>query len=164
MSSSRSPIPPVAATSVDPETHTFARLGFKLLHVGVAVPSIDPATEMLGALFGYQVVSGPFDDPIQKVTVNFLATSKSDVAEIELIAPLGDDSPVRSMLNKSGGGAYHLCFETRDIDAALAHAKEYGCVILSQPVPAVAFQGRRIAWLYTPSRQLFELVEAEVAG
>ena len=66
--------------------------------------------------------------------------------------------------NKSGGGAYHLCFETRDIDAALAHAKEYGCVILSQPVPAVAFQGRRIAWLYTPSRQLFELVEAEVAG
>ncbi|HEV2618656.1 MAG TPA: VOC family protein [Acidobacteriaceae bacterium] len=137
--------------------------GFRLLHVGVAVPSLDPATESLSTLFGYRVVSGPFDDPIQKVRVNFLATANHDVAEIELIAPISDDSPVRSMLNKSGGGAYHLCFETSDIEAALTHAKNNGCIVISQPVPAVAFQGRRIAWIYTKSRQLFELVEAQAA-
>lgn len=135
-------------------------LGFKLLHVGVAVSSLGPTTELLSNLFGYRVVSGPFDDPIQKVTVNFLAKSDSDVAEIELIAPITEDSPIRSMLAKDGGGAYHLCFETSDIDGALTHAKKNGCIVVSPPVPAVAFQGRRIAWIYTRSRQLFELVEA----
>jgi methylmalonyl-CoA/ethylmalonyl-CoA epimerase len=135
-------------------------LGFKLLHVGVAVPSLGPTTELLSALFGYRVMSGPFDDPIQKVTVNFLSKSDDDVAEIELIAPITEDSPIRSMLAKDGGGAYHLCFETSDIDAALVHAKKHGCIVVSAPVPAVAFQGRRIAWIYTRSRQLFELVEA----
>ncbi len=140
-----------------------AALGFKLLHVGVAVPALGPTTEMLTQLFGYRVVSGPFDDPIQRVTVNFLAKSGEDVAEIELIAPLGSDSPIQSMLSKGGGGAYHLCFETSDMEAALEHAKENRCVLVSGPVPAVAFGGRRIAWIYTPSRQLFELVEAIAA-
>jgi methylmalonyl-CoA/ethylmalonyl-CoA epimerase len=115
-------------------------------------------------LFGYKVISGPFDDPIQKVTVNFLAKSDEDVAEIELIAPISEDSPIRSMLAKDGGGTYHLCFETSDIDGALIHAKKNGCIVVSSPVPAVAFQGRRIAWIYTRSRQLFELVEAKVVN
>ena len=137
-------------------------LGFKLRHVGVAVPSLGPATEALADLFGYRVVSGPFDDPIQKVSVNFLTQSDQDVAEIELISPLSEDSPIASMLRKSGGGAYHLCFETTDIEQALVHAKNNGCIIVSPAVPAVAFNGRRIAWIYTRSRQLFELVESEV--
>jgi len=136
-------------------------LGFKLRHVGVAVPSLGPTTEMLSTLFGYRQISGPFDDPIQKVSVNFLTTSDEDVTEIELIAPLTEDSPIKSMLAKNGGGAYHLCFETTDIDKALEHAKENGCMIVSGAVPAVAFEGRRIAWIYTKSRQLFELVEAK---
>jgi methylmalonyl-CoA/ethylmalonyl-CoA epimerase len=137
-------------------------LGFKLCHVGVAVPALGPTTEMLSTLFGYKVVSGPFDDPIQKVSVNFLATSKDDAAEIELIAPLSDDSPITSMLAKGGGAAYHLCFETTDIEKAIVHAKSNGCIIVSPPAPAVAFDGRRIAWIYTRSHQLFELVEAAV--
>jgi methylmalonyl-CoA/ethylmalonyl-CoA epimerase len=135
-------------------------LGFKLRHVGVATPSLGPTTDMLSALFGYKVVSGPFDDPIQKVSVNFLAKSDTDVAEIELIAPLGEDSPITSILAKSSGAAYHLCFETSDIEQALVHAKKNGCIVVSPPAPAVAFDGRRIAWIYTRSRQLFELVEA----
>ena len=135
-------------------------LEFKLLHVGVAVPALDPTTEILSILFGYKVISGPFDDPIQKVKVNFLANSDKDEAQIELIAPLTADSPIQSMLAKGGGGAYHLCLETSDIELALEHAVKHGCIVVSKPVPAVAFQGRRIAWLYTRSKQLFELVEA----
>jgi methylmalonyl-CoA/ethylmalonyl-CoA epimerase len=137
-------------------------LGFKLRHVGVAVPKLGPTTDALEALFGYKVVSGPFDDPIQKVSVSFLAKSEDDVAEIELIAPLTEDSPITPMLAKGGGAAYHLCFETTDIEQAVAHAKDNGCIIVSPPVPAVAFNGRRIAWIYTRSRQLFELVEAAI--
>lgn len=135
-------------------------LGFRLRHVGVAVPALGPATDLMAALFGYRVVSGPFEDPLQKVTVNFLKTSAMDGAEIELVSPLTPDSPITAMLAKSGGGSYHLCFETRDLDAALAHATGNGCIIVAAPAPAVAFGGRRIAWIYTSSRQLFELVEA----
>jgi len=139
----------------------FNKLDFKLLHVGVAVPSLGPTAELLSNLFGYKVVSGPFDDPIQKVSVCFLAKTDEEATEIELIAPTSEDSPIRSMLSKDGGGAYHLCFQTSDIDGALAHARKTGCIIVASPVPAVAFEGRRIAWIYTRSRQLFELVEAK---
>lgn len=137
-------------------------LTFRLLHVGVAVSALDPAADMLAGLFGSQVVSGPFDDPIQKVQVNFLRQADGDAAEIELIAPLTEDAPIRSMLQKTGGGAYHLCFETNDLDGALEHLRQKKCLVVSAPAPAVAFALRRIAWLYTPSRLLIELVEAPV--
>lgn len=137
------------------------RLGFRLRHVGMAVPALAPTSELLEKLLGYRVVSGPFDDPIQRVRVSFLTAGKADFAEVELIAPLGEDSPVRGLLGKGGASGYHLCFETTDLDGALAHARAHGCMLVSGPVPAVAFAGRRIAWLYTPTRQLFELVEAE---
>ncbi len=138
-----------------------ARLGFRLRHVGVAVPALAPAEESLCKLFGYRVISGPFQDPIQRVAVSFLTQADDDVAEVELIAPLSADSPVQAMLKKNGGGAYHLCFETSDMEAALEHARSLGCIVVSAPAPAVAFAGRRIAWIYTASRQLFELVEAD---
>jgi len=134
---------------------------FKLLHVGVAVPALESATTSLEDLFGYTVLAGPIHDPIQKVVVSFLATAGSEEVAIELIAPAADDSPIRSMLNKGSGGAYHLCFETDDMEGALAHAESLGCIVVALPVPAIAFGGRRIAWIYTPSRQLFEIVEAE---
>lgn len=142
------------------DEHVIEALDFRLQHVGVAVPKLAATTELMTALFGYRVVSGPFDDPIQRVSVNFLTTAATDAVEIELIAPLTEDSPIKAMLAKGGGSSYHLCFQTADLDAALAHALRLKCVVVSQPAPAVAFEGRRIAWIYTPSRQLFELVEA----
>ena len=153
---------PRAMADASPNAESSARLSFKLLHVGVAVPDLVPAAETLKALFGYRVVAGPFDDPIQKVKVNFLTVAQEDVAEIELIAPLTSDSPVTAMLNKGKGGAYHFCFETSDLDAALVHAKAQGCMVVSLPAPATAFGGRRIAWIYSKTNQLFELVEAHL--
>ena len=150
----------VAAASETSDAADLKAFGFRLLHVGVAVPELGPTTELMTSLFGYRVISGPFNDPIQRVTVNFLTTQPTDLAEIELIAPLTEDSPIRATLAKGGGSAYHLCFETADLDEALAHAVRLKCLIVSQPAPAVAFGGRRIAWIYTKSRQLFELVEA----
>lgn len=149
-----------SAASPDATASVAERFGFRLLHVGVAVPQLDQAAQTLDRLFGYKTVSGPFDDPIQRVTVSFLQQDTKDAAEIELIAPLTEDAPIRAMLAKDIG-AYHFCFETTDLDGALLHGKEQGCMIISGPSPAVAFGGRRIAWLYAPTRQLFELVEAE---
>ena len=127
------------------------RFGFRLLHVGVAVPQLARAAQTLETLFGYRTVSGPFDDPIQRVTVSFLRQGAEDAAEIELIAPLTDDAPIRAMLAKDIG-AYHFCFETTNLEGALGHAKAQGSIVISGPSPAVAFGGRRIAWLYVRTR------------
>lgn len=136
-------------------------MDLKFMHMGVAVPDIAKALPVYRDLFGYEVTSGPFDDPIQKVTVCFLGPNASFPMQIELVAPLNEQSPVRKILSK-GGGAYHLCYSTADLDRTLAEMSAKGCVTVSEPVPAVAFSGRRIAWLFTPTRQLLELVEAGV--
>lgn len=128
--------------------------------MGVAVADIGAALPIYEKLFGYRLISGPFDDPIQRVTVCFLGTEKGATPSVELIAPLAgrEDSPIHRLL-KQGGGAYHLCFEVDDLEAELARWREEKCLLISPPAPAVAFGGRRIAWLMTPTRQLVELVE-----
>lgn len=128
-------------------------------HLGVAVPDIAKALPSYQELFGYRLLSGPFNDPIQKVAVCFLGGSSPGEPVIEFIASNAPDSPIRTILAQ-GGGAYHVCYEVEDIEAALRHAQGSKCLVVSQPVPAVAFGGRRIAWYYTPSRQLIELVES----
>jgi len=133
-------------------------MNLKLEHVGVAVADLAGAIVSYQQVFGYKVLSGPFVDPIQKVTVCFLGKGDGPEVEIELIAPLTDDSPVKRLLAK-GGGAYHVCYGVGNMEQALAEARADGCLVVSGPAPAVAYGGRRIAWLYTPARQLFEVVE-----
>lgn len=130
-------------------------------HLGVAIPDIDAALPVYKALFGYKIVSGPFEDPVQKVRVCFLAGDDSLAPVIELVSPCGKDSPLNSVLAKEIG-AYHACYGVGDISEAIEYAQSIGCVIVRKPVPAAAFDGRQIAWLYLPTRQLIELVEDEI--
>ncbi|MCI0391806.1 MAG: VOC family protein [Acidobacteria bacterium] len=134
-------------------------------HLGIAVADLDKALESYREIFGYELLRGPYDDPIQQVRVCFIGLGgarRHPIPELalELVAPLGAQSPVKTILDK-GGGAYHACYRVSDIEQALSDLRAKGCFIVSRPVPAVAFGGARIAWLYTPSRQLLELVERE---
>jgi methylmalonyl-CoA/ethylmalonyl-CoA epimerase len=131
---------------------------FPLHHVGIAVRDISQAIPAYKDLFGYELQSGPFDDPIQKVSVCFMSRGEGD-AVIELVAPLGPNSPVDRILKK-GGGTYHLCYQVPDIDAAIRHLVGLGSFLVSGPDPAVAFEMRKIAWLMTDAYLLVELVEA----
>lgn len=130
----------------------------KFSHIGIAVTNMEQALLSYKEIFGYNVLSGPYDDPIQKVTVCFIGTGNPGDILIELVVPLGDESPINKMLAK-GIGTYHTCYETEQIDEMLAYVRTKSCIIVSNPVPAVAFEGRRIAWFYTPTRQLVEIVE-----
>lgn len=131
---------------------------FTFHHIGVAVPDLSKAIPGYKALLNYELESGPFDDPIQNVSVCFLSRGEGD-AVIELVAPLGPKSPIDRIL-KQGGGTYHVCYQVRDIDAAIRHLTEQGSFLLSGPVPAVAFDMRPIAWLLTDVNLLVELVQA----
>jgi methylmalonyl-CoA/ethylmalonyl-CoA epimerase len=131
---------------------------FVFHHIGVAVRDLSKAIPIYKTLFHYELKSGPFDDPIQNVSVCFLSRGEGDTV-IELVAPLGPNSPIDRTLKK-GGGTYHVCYQVPDINAAIRHLTEQGSSLLSGPVPAVAFEMRPIAWLMTEVYLLVELLQA----
>lgn len=135
--------------------------GLRIVHIGIAVNDLDRALAFYMNIFGQCSVSGPFEDPIQRVKVCFLGVRGQGEPLIELIAPLSSDSPISGYLSRSMG-AYHICCQVNDINQSLAEFRLQGCVVISLPVPAVAYEGRKIAWCYTPTNHLIELVEAVV--
>ena len=138
-------------------------IGFlRLHHVGFIVPSIDSALPGFLNSLDAVATTGKIHDPLQKVNVLFLRTVAGEYNQIELVEPASEDSPVKRFLAQ-GGGMNHLCYEVRDIEASLQAMKDRKCIVVSKPKPAVAFQGRRVAWAVTRERLLVELLEAEVA-
>ncbi len=131
---------------------------FTLHHVGIAVRNLPKAIPVYKNLFAYELESGPFDDPIQNVSVCFLTRGEGDTL-MELVAPLGPNSPIDGTLKK-GGGPYHVCYQVADMKAAVHHLSEQGSVLISGPVPAVAFGMREVAWLMTEANLLVELLES----
>ena len=80
---------------------------------------------------GAEVVREPFDLPAQGVRVCFVDTSNS---QIELIEPLGADSPIVKFLEKNPeGGQHHVCFEVPDIHEAKAWFEAKGVRVLGEP-------------------------------
>lgn len=97
-------------------------------------------------------------DPLQKVSVTFMTPATAAEPQIELIEPCGEDSPVRSFLSK-GGGLHHLCYEVPSLEAQLELSRSQGAKLVRMPMPAVAFGGRRIAWVYSKEKLLIEFLE-----
>jgi methylmalonyl-CoA/ethylmalonyl-CoA epimerase len=137
-------------------------LPLRLHHVGFVVANIETAMpgflRSLAAEWDGQV----FHDPLQKVRVAFLATRAQDPA-IELVEPAGDGSPVSRFLQERGGGLHHVCYEVADLEEELAAFRSRGASIAKRPLPAVAFGGRRIAWVITSEKLLVELLEEAAA-
>jgi len=102
-----------------------------LNHVGIATPSIEAAVARYRALLGAEKVGEAFDLPAQKVRVCFVDAPNS---QIELLEPLGDDSPIAKFLEKNpAGGQHHVCFEVPDIHAAKAELEAKGAKVLGEP-------------------------------
>jgi methylmalonyl-CoA/ethylmalonyl-CoA epimerase len=135
--------------------------GLRFHHLGVAVRDLVAAAESFQRLFGFRVLGGPIDDPIQSVTACFVGSGVPGEVIYELVAPLAGAarSPIDRVLER-GNTSYHVCYETPDLEATLTRFVAEDAVIVSGPVVAVAFEGRRIAWLLLPTRHLLELLEA----
>ena len=103
----------------------------RLNHVGVATPSIEKSLETYRTMFGAEPHGPPFDLPAQGVRVCFVDAPNS---QIELIEPLGQDSPIAKFLEKNpAGGQHHVCFEVPDIDSARAALEAKGARVLGEP-------------------------------
>jgi methylmalonyl-CoA/ethylmalonyl-CoA epimerase len=92
----------------------------------------------------------------QKVRELFLTDGATT---IELLEPLGEGSPLRAFLNRNpAGGLIHLALEVVDLDTAISRVTAAGGRLVVAPIPDVAFQERRIAFVYLGG-QITELIE-----
>lgn len=130
---------------------------FKIHHVGIAVKNLDKAIEVYTAM-GYSS-SQVFSDPLQGVRICLL--SENDELMVELVTRLNeiDRSPVDSILDKNGPTAYHTCYVVAEIEDAINEMKELGFIQVSKLSPAIAFENRRVTFMYNSNVGLIELVE-----
>ena len=102
-----------------------------LNHVGIAVPSIDAAAEVYKNLYGVVDITDPGELPAQGVRFCFVNLPNS---QIELIEPLGENSPIDNFLIKNPkGGQHHVCFEVNDVHLAKKEMEEKGAKVLNEP-------------------------------
>jgi methylmalonyl-CoA/ethylmalonyl-CoA epimerase len=127
-------------------------------HIGVVVGSIEAAAAYYTSHFGLREIGGRIVDPLQDVELQFLEDDTG--ARVELVRPLSGDSPAARAL-KAGGGLNHICYRVADLEASVRSLVAKDAKVVREPLPAVAFDGRRVTFLYTRQRELIEIVEAE---
>jgi len=127
----------------------------RLNHVAIAVPDLAQASTLYREVLGADV-SEATPVPEQGVTVAFVTLSNT---KVELLHPLGEDSPITSFLERrSSGGIHHLSFGVEDIEAAVEATEEAGRRVLG-PAKAGA-HGKPVVFLH-PADFLGTLIELE---
>lgn len=132
----------------------------RLNHVAIAVPDLAAATAKYRDLLGAHV-SAPQALPEHGVTVVFV---ELDNSKIELMAPLGADSPIAKFLGEHPhGGIHHLCYEVPDLAAAALRLVDGGARIVGDGHPSIGAHGLPVLFLHPKS---FDgtLIELEEAG
>ena len=128
----------------------------RLNHVAIAVPDLDAAIAAYAGPLG-AAVGAPQDEPDHGVTVVFIDLPNT---KIELLHPLGEDSPIAGFLAKNpAGGIHHVCYEVPDIAAAARRMEENGARVLGPP--KVGAHGQPVIFLHPKDFQgtLVELEE-----
>jgi len=131
----------------------------KLNHVAIAVPDLAKAAAVYRAVLGAEV-SAAVPQPEHGVTTVFITLPNT---KVELIAPLGDNSPIAKFLQRNpDGGMHHVCYEVPDIRAARDALKAAGARILGDGEPKIGAHGKPVLFLH-PKDFAGTLVELEQA-
>jgi len=117
----------------------------RLNHVAIAVPDLKAAADQYRNALGAKV-GDPKDEPDHGVTVIFIELPNT---KIELLHPLGEDSPINGFLAKNpAGGMHHICYEVDDILAARDHLLETGARVLGTGEPKIGAHGKPVLFLH----------------
>ena len=131
----------------------------RLNHVAIATSDLDKACTVYRDLLGAKV-SAPVPQPDHGVITVFVELPGS---KIELLTPLGDNSPIANFLDRNpGGGVHHLCFEVDDILAARDRLLEKGARLAGSADPKIGAHGKPVLFLH-PKDFCGTLVELEQA-
>lgn len=129
----------------------------RLNHVAIAVPDLAAAAATYANTLGAKV-SKPVDEPDHGVTVVFVELPNT---KIELLHPLGDNSPIAKFLaSNPSGGMHHVCYEVDDIIAARDKLKAQGARVLGDGEPKIGAHGKPVLFLH-PKDFCGTLVEIE---
>jgi methylmalonyl-CoA/ethylmalonyl-CoA epimerase len=128
----------------------------KIHRLGIAVSNLNWSLNHYKKSLGWTNKSNIVFDPIQNVNIIFMGDENGVL--YELIEPVDETSPVFNLL-KRRTSLYHFCYEVKDIDAKIKKLSGNGFFLISGPVPAVAFNGRRVAFLINQDNLTIELVE-----
>ena len=129
----------------------------RLNHVAIAVPDLAAATAQYRDTLGVEVGS-PQDEPDHGVTVVFIDLPNT---KIELLYPLGENSPISAFLERNpSGGIHHVCYEVDDIMKARDHLKAQGARVLGDGEPKIGAHGNPVLFLH-PKDFTGTLVELE---
>ena len=129
----------------------------RLNHVAIAVPDLAAASATYRETVG-ATVSAPQALPEHGVTVVFVELPNT---KIELLEPLGADSPIAKFLEKNAqGGMHHICYEVEDIIAARDQLKATGARVLGDGEPKIGAHGKPVLFLH-PKDFVGTLVELE---
>jgi methylmalonyl-CoA/ethylmalonyl-CoA epimerase len=132
----------------------------RLNHVALAVPDLEIAARLYRDTLGAQV-SAPQSLPEHGVRIVFVELPNT---RIELMEPLGENSPIAAFLAKNlAGGMHHICYEVDDIRAAIARLKREGVRILGDGEPKTGAHGRPVVFL-SPKDFAGTLIELEEAA
>ena len=132
----------------------------RLNHVAIVVPDLAWAAALYRDVLGAEV-SAPVPLPKHGVTTVFVTLPN---AKIELLAPLGENSPVAGFLARNpAGGMHHLCYEVDDIHAARDHLKAAGARVLGDGEPSIGAHGKPVLFLH-PKDFAGTLIELEQAS
>jgi methylmalonyl-CoA/ethylmalonyl-CoA epimerase len=117
----------------------------RLNHVAIAVPDLEAAAAQYRNTLGAEV--GPAqDEPDHGVTVVFITLPNT---KIELLYPLGENSPINGFLEKNpSGGIHHICYEVDDILAARDHLLKEGARVLGTGEPKIGAHGKPVLFLH----------------
>jgi methylmalonyl-CoA/ethylmalonyl-CoA epimerase len=131
----------------------------RLNHVAIAVRDLKAAAAVYRGKLGAEV-SAPVPQPVHGVTTVFVTLPNT---KIELLEPLGPDSPVAKFLERNpDGGIHHLCYEVADIRAARDRLKAEGARVLGDGEPKIGAHGKPVLFLH-PKDFCGTLVELEQA-
>ena len=123
------------------------------------MPDLDAGIGLYRDVLG-GIVSEPESLPEHGVTVVFVELPNT---KIELLEPLGDDSPIARFLEKNpDGGMHHLCYEVDDILLARDRMKAQGARVLGDGEPKIGAHGKPVLFLH-PKDFVGTLVELEQA-
>lgn len=123
-------------------------------HIGYAVKNIDKAKkimELLGYLFEENI-----EDRERNIYISF---GELDGYRIELVAPISSDSPVDTHLSKIGPTPYHICYKSTNIEADIEYLQKNRFKVMIPLAPAIAFEGKRVVFMYSLAVGLIEIVE-----
>ena len=124
-------------------------------HIGYLVKKLERAKKAFESL-GYSVEQDIVRDEYRKIDILFLV---KDGYRVELVSPYDPTSVVAGLMTRTGNSPYHVCYEVEDLAGEIERLRNERYVVSSEPAPAPACGGMRVAFMIHPYLGMIELLQ-----